>query len=206
MATRTSVNPTRPIKSQLLGMVREWDGEPSPHQIDRPGRSIWTLQHLARGRYVRGALYSGGVIYLGDGLLTKNYLVRKICFDRQNCISFLFDLFNCLLFEKKKLFNKIALSLDHGLDHRRARQQVAGRHALLARPRMVDAEGFATGEVRAGAMAVDHRHLAILAIAVAAQRLSIDDSKFNLDLESEDDDRPQWMQAASRFCEGVRRY
>ena len=42
------------------------------------------------------------------------------------------------------------------------------RHALFAGPRMVDAERLAAGEQRGAAVLVDHRDLAILAIAVAA--------------------------------------
>ena len=61
--------------------------------------------------------------------------------------------------------------IHHRLDHFRRGQQVAGRHALFAGPRMVDAERLAAGEQRGAAVLVDHRDLAILAIAVAAQRL-----------------------------------
>ncbi|MCY1228966.1 hypothetical protein D9M72_413150 [compost metagenome] len=58
----------------------------------------------------------------------------------------------------------------HRLDHRRRCQQIASRHALLAGPRVVHAERLAPGEQRRAAVLVDHRDLAVLAVAVAGQR------------------------------------
>src|SRR5690606_41343387 len=49
-------------------------------------------------------------------------------------------------------------------------QQVAGGHTLLAGQSIVLAERLAAGEQRAAALAVEHRDLAVLAVAIAGQR------------------------------------
>src|SRR3546814_1724337 len=51
----------------------------------------------------------------------------------------------------------------------RAGQQIAGRHALLTGQRLVGTQGVAAAENRRASVGIHHRHLAVLAIAIARQ-------------------------------------
>ncbi|MNI67590.1 hypothetical protein D3C73_1232310 [compost metagenome] len=79
------------------------------------------------------------------------------------------------LHRRDQAVGQLAFSLfegaDHGLDHRRACEHVAGRHALLAGHRVMVAQGLRAAEVRGAAEVVDGGDLPVLAVAVAGQHL-----------------------------------